>query len=113
MADSSVFAGCVVTYDHKHGNDSWVTLTRESARKSIYSTILEWIDDLDDDALIRKVLAAIKADDYPAVCDLWADSQEEFFCIRDVTVSSGDEASVDAEFRDLLASVEKRLEEDV
>lgn len=54
----------VVTYDHKHGTDVWVCATEAGAWKSCADVSMEWVSDLDNAKIERKVASLYKKGDY-------------------------------------------------
>jgi len=54
----------VVTYDHKHGCDTWVCATEDGAWRSAAEVALEWVCDLDNEELEKKVKALYKKGEY-------------------------------------------------
>ena len=78
----------VVLYGHKHGEDCWVTSSEKRAEASIGGIILEYIGDLQDAKVARKIKKLIKDGKYLKAAGLWFQHMEEWFEINPRTVDT-------------------------
>lgn len=58
----------IVSYEHKHGTDLWVTDTKDAAIRTCCWAVLDYLDEIEDDAVEDKILGLVKRRQILDVC---------------------------------------------
>lgn len=100
--------GFAVIHHNEYETGVWATESEQAAKDSVYTVMLRWLDDIDEEDQ-PELFSLIEKGRFHEACTFWNERTEEYFEVRKIETNSETDRKHSKELSEILCNVKERL----